>query len=136
MRTIRGALVLAGVILAVPLVLALAVRSDLIANDTAERLRQVIMGMVLVISANVVPKMLKPLAEERCGASTTQAVQRFAGWTLVLAGLGYAVAWVILPIDRASVVATSIVAAGVVLVMARVLGAFMSKNRVQPPADL
>jgi hypothetical protein len=38
---------------------------------------------------------------------------RSVGWALVLGGLGYAVAWVVLPIDVASTVAIFIMLTGV-----------------------
>ncbi|MFQ5527557.1 MAG: hypothetical protein ACE5GX_15005 [Thermoanaerobaculia bacterium] len=95
----------------------------------------VAMGLVLVIFANAAPKTLEPWAEARCGPAKSQAVQRFAGWTLVLAGLGYSLAWLTLPIDRVNARAMLIVVAGVLLVAGKVLWAAMNCQD-PPPAEL
>jgi hypothetical protein len=90
--------------------LVFAVRFDLISRDTQLRAMGVMMGLVLVVTANTVPKMLKPLSDQRCEASQAQALQRFTGWALVLAGLGHAIAWLVLPMSVANLAAMSIVA--------------------------
>jgi predicted acyltransferase len=134
MMSIRNALILAGLILAVSLGLVLA--SDLIDPGTSQRVRGAMMGIVLVICANLVPKTLKPLAAERCDPSTKQAMQRFAGWALVLAGLGYSLAWLVLPLDSARVASLFLVTGGVALVVARVTWSLVRRERTQPPAEL
>ncbi len=134
--SIPKSLILAALILAFSFSLTLAVKSDLIDSSTQQRAQGVMIGMVLVVFANLVPKTLEPLTSTRCGPSQNQAVQRFAGWTLVLAGLGYSLAWLVLPIEHARVPAMSLVAAGLVLVLARVGWAFMKGSRVQPPAEM
>ena len=134
--SIPKALILAALILAFSFSLTLAVRSDLIDGSTQQRAQGVMIGMVLVIFANLVPKTLESLSATRCGVSKTQAVQRFAGWTLVLAGLGYSIAWLVLPIEQARIPAMSLVAFGLLLVLARVAWAFMRGSRAQPPAEM
>lgn len=134
--SIRKALILAALILALSFGLTLAVRSELIDGSTQKRAQGVMIGMVLVIFANLVPKKLEPLSATRCGASKTPAVQRFAGWTLVLAGLGYSIAWLVLPIEHARIPAMSLVAFGLLLVLARVAWAFVRGSRGQPPAEM
>lgn len=134
MMSIRNALILAGLILAFSFSLNQAVRYDWIAADTMERAQGVMVGLVLVICANLVPKTLEPLSR-RCDSSRKQSLQRFAGWTLVLAGLGYSIAWLVLPVEQARIPAMSIVAAGLLLVLARVAWLFMSGSEAQPPAE-
>ncbi len=48
-------------------------------------------------------------------------MRRFAGWTLVLAGLGYAIVWLTFPIALAHIWAKVIVATGLVVVVVAVL---------------
>ena len=136
MMSIPKALIFAALILAFSFSLTLAVRSDLIDGSTQQRAQGVMIGMVLVIFANLVPKTLEPLSATRCGRSKTQAVQRFTGWTLVLAGLGYSIAWLVLPIEHARVPAMSLVASGLLLVLARVAWAFARGSRAQPPTEM
>ncbi len=89
MMKIRSAILLAGSILAIAGGLAYANRLEVIDEDTVQRVMGVVIGVVLVICANLVPKNLEPL-REGCDPSKMQALQRFTGWTLVLAGLGHA----------------------------------------------
>ena len=136
MMLIRNALILAGVILAFSLGLTLAVRNDLIEASTMQRAQGVMAGLVLVLVSNLVPKTLEPLSATRCGPLQTQAVRRFAGWTLVLAGLGQAIGWLVLPIERANSFAILVVGTGLVMVLARVAWAYLSGPRAEPPAEL
>lgn len=136
MMSIRNALIFAGLILAASLCLALAVRSDLIDPSTSKRAGGVIGGIVLVVFANLVPKTLEPHSRRCSTPKKTQAVQRFTGWTLVLAGLGYSLAWLVLPVDLAKFVAMSLVATGLVLVVTRAGWALMRRSHAQPPAEL
>lgn len=46
-------------------------------------------------------------------------MQRFTGWTLVLAGLIYSLCWLVAPLDVARVASTAAVATGLALVAAR-----------------
>lgn len=131
MSLIQKALVLAGLILVVSLGLTMAVRSGWIETDTMLRAQGVMTGLVLVLCANLVPK----LPERAACLSKKQAVQRFAGWTLVLAGLGHMLAWLVLPLDLANPVAMALVATAVLLVLARVALAYRSGSNAQPPVE-
>jgi len=127
--TIRKSLLLAGALLAVAWLLTLGVKFEMIGIHAKQRFMGVVNGLILVIFANAAPKTLQPLAKMRCDPSQVQTLQRFCGWTLVLAGLGYSVAWLVAPIQHASLVSMSIVAAGLLLVLARLLTAFMTRRR-------
>ena len=74
-----------------------ATGGGLIDSDTAARIVQVLMGLVLVGYGNVLPKKLSrpratPEAERR-----TQTALRTTGWTLTLAGLVWAGLWTVAP---------------------------------------
>ena len=133
--TIRNALILAGLILAVSLSLALAVRADWIESGTMERMKGVMAGLVVVVFSNLAPKTLEPLSGSGCNAARKQSLQRFSGWTLVLAGLGYSLAWLVLPMSLARTVAMVVLASGVALVVARVAWVAATRNRPQPSEE-
>ena len=86
---INRALTGAGLLLAAALALKLADAYDLLAGGMSDRAMGVILGIVVVIFGNSMPKTLEPLAKKGCEPSKTQALQRFAGWTFVLSGLAY-----------------------------------------------
>ena len=88
--------------------------------DLAHRLLGVLMGAVVVIYANTVPKTLTPLLQTRCEPSAAQAVRRFTGWSLVIGGAAYALAWASAPLRIADLLAVSFLGASVLLVAARV----------------
>lgn len=133
MTLIRKALVLAGFVLAFSFGLTLAVKSGWIETDTMLRAQGVMSGLVLVLIANLVPKTVDRHAEARCDPTRAQAVQRFSGWALVLAGLGQVLAWLVLPIDWANPVSMTLVGTAVVLVLARVAWAFMRRSGSNSP---
>jgi hypothetical protein len=88
--------------------------------DLSHRLLGVLMGAVVVIYANTVPKALAPLTQTRCDPIAAQAIRRFTGWSLVLGGTAYALAWAFAPLQIADALAVSFLGASVLLVAARV----------------
>lgn len=76
-------------------------------------------GLVVVVQANAVPKALGPLAAMRCNPTTEQALRRFAGWALLLGGLGYAVALLFAPLAYANLLSGALMGLAVLLVVAR-----------------
>ena len=129
--TIRGALVSAAMLLAFAASLVLAVRLDLITSETQHRAMGVVFGLMVALSANAVPKTFKSLANERCEPAQAQALRRFTGWALVLAGLGHALAWIVLPIEHANLAAMSIVAGALLVVAIR---AVAGRRGAAPPS--
>lgn len=87
--------------------------------ELTRRVWGVAVGAFLVVIGNVMPKILTPLAALRCEAKRAQSLQRFAGWSFLLAGLGYVAAWLILPVNQADIVATLSCLAAVVAVAVR-----------------
>lgn len=71
--------------------------------EWARRLAGVLLGAIVVVYANAIPKALA--ARMRCASpGADQAARRFAGWALVLGGLGYMLAWLAAPIGVAGMV--------------------------------
>jgi len=132
---IRSALLLAGLMLAFTLAVVFADKAGYIGDETSKRAVQVAIGFLVVYCANLAPKTLEPLATA-CDPSRIQSLQRFCGWTLVLAGLGYSLVWLIVPIEHAGVSSMAILGAGVLLVAARYLWTFKGRERNQPRAEL
>ncbi|MCZ6894867.1 MAG: hypothetical protein O7H40_12605 [Gammaproteobacteria bacterium] len=97
-RFFTGSVIVAGLILAATLGIKLIDTLGDFDSDNLERVWGVVIGAVLVVMGNVLPKILRPLAAQRCSESKTQSIQRFAGWSFVLAGLAYAIVWMVLPV--------------------------------------
>lgn len=80
-------LALAGWYLALTLGLKLVEKREIIAEPLADDLGLAMLGAFFVVSGNRLPKILSPLSASKCDPVRTQRVQRFAGWSFVLAGL-------------------------------------------------
>ena len=78
-----------------------------------------------MLLANVIPK--------RTGSACTLAIRRAGAWALVLGGLGYTLAWLMLPLAYASEAATSIMAFAMVYGIARVVW-LLRKFKSKPPS--
>jgi hypothetical protein len=105
--TIKQALVVAGFML----LIGVAARTGFLGVDTQDRAIGVIIGLVLAVFANELPKKLPPLTHG--DPVRIQKYQRFAGWTFMLAGLGSALVWLVAPIEIANPLSIALVLAGV-----------------------
>ena len=85
-----------------------------------ERVWGVTVGLILAALGNAAPKVLPPLGEKTCAAGQTPALQRFAGRSLFLGGVGYIASWSFLPVKWANPIATSICFLAVSFVALRV----------------
>ncbi len=132
---VRNALILAGAMLAFSAAVAFTDKAGYIGAETAQRVIQVAIGFMVVYFANLAPKTLEPLVAG-CEPSRIQALQRFCGWTLVLGGLGYSLAWLVAPIEHAAISAIAILGTGVLMVAARYAWTLGTRGRDQPHAGL
>lgn len=112
------ALIGAALILAASAALNLA-SPDHISPELAQRLLGALLGMVVAVYANAVPKALTPLARLKCEPAAEQALRRFTGLALVLGGIGYAAAWLLAPIGSARPLAMVLLAGALSIVVAR-----------------
>lgn len=94
-----------------------------ISTEWSHRLLGVLLGAVVVCYSNTIPKVLSGRARSRSSAAADQAARRFAGWSLVLGGLGYALAWLLAPVGIASLIGGAILAAALLLAVLRCLRA-------------
>ena len=92
-----------------------------ISTETSHRLLGALLGAVVVFYSNTIPKVLASRARSRCSPAADQAARRFAGWSLVLGGLGYMLAWLLAPIGMASLIAGALLGAGFLLAVLRCL---------------
>jgi hypothetical protein len=104
--------------LAVKLLAALGMPAE---PDASRRATMVILGAFLAFTGNALPKRLTPLAELRCDGAREQAFQRFSGWTWVLTGLGFALAWLALPGAVAKPVSMSVLVGGMLGIATRLV---------------
>lgn len=129
LRHIRNGLAMAGALIAAALAFKLARAFSFADGDGDGALRAfgAAYGVILAMIGNRLPKILSPLTEQRCAPAAAQSVQRFSGWTLMLAGLAYAAAWLALPVAQAGGTATAICFFAVLLVAARLAWAMRCK---------
>jgi hypothetical protein len=118
-EAITNAIVFAGFIMAISLGAKLAATLGAVDPDAdlTRRITMAVTGTYLMFMGNALPKTLTPLSALRCDGARMQAFQRFSGWTWVLTGGAYAVAWIVLPIDLAKPVSVAIIAGGMLAIV-------------------
>lgn len=88
--------------------------------ELGQRILGVMGGLAVMFYANAAPKTLTPLAQlEDPGRS--DALNRFIAWSLVLGGLGHALAWIVVPFDRVVVVAVAVLGSSLLIALGRCL---------------
>ena len=127
---IRFAVAVAAAVLTISLGAKVAQAAGLIAPDSelGHSLFGVASGLVLAAYGNQIPKLLQRY-DPTVDTARRQAFQRQAAWVFVITGLGSAAAWLALPADSARFWATTIVAGGVALVLARLLQCRLRRTR-------
>ena len=94
---IRRSLLIAAIYLLAAVVLNELLQRHVVSAETVMRLMGMLMGSVVFVSANAIPKRLVPLARLSCDPAREQTLRRFGGRVLVLGGLGYTLAFVLAP---------------------------------------
>jgi hypothetical protein len=119
--SIVSGIVFAGLMLASSLGLKLATALGVMSrSDLAQRTLMVILGAFFTFTGNALPKTLRPLAA-KCDGARVQALQRLAGWTWVITGLTFAVAWLVLPVGLAQPVSLVVLLGGMLIVVAQIV---------------
>lgn len=124
---------LAGVMLAGALAVALMRRLGFDGGGLSHRAFGLACGLLLIFLGNATPKVIGPITGRVCSPAKAQAMQRFAGWTFVLAGLFYVAAWLVLPVAVAEPLSTAACALAVVLVGGRLTFLILSRRTSTPP---
>lgn len=117
--SIPRALLIAGLLLGAALALRL-LSPEYLSAEFSARLLGALLGGVVVLYANAVPKLLGPLMQVGGDAAAEQALRRFTGWSLALGGCGYVVAWLVAPLDHAALIATGLLGAATLAVVFRI----------------
>jgi hypothetical protein len=97
--------------------------------DLAHRLLLAMLGLSVLPFANVIPKMLPPLVRLRGSPAQDQAMRRFVGWSLVLGGIGYALAALFAPLDMATGLACALLGISLLLAVLRFVWAVAGPAR-------
>ncbi len=95
--------------------IAFAKETGMIDNDLAKRGVGAVMGLMLVLVGNLLPKFRLFDAPGRDPAAA-MAAERFAGWTFVVVGVVYALVWSLAPMPSALVASSLIGLSGFALV--------------------
>ena len=120
--SVTGAVAFGALIMVAALALTLAQAYGVVNDpDSGRRITMAIIGASLAAFGNALPRMLPPVSSMQDNAARVQAFQRLSGWTWVLGGLGFATAWLALPIDAALPVSVAVVAAAIVVTIVQLL---------------
>jgi hypothetical protein len=103
--------------MAVVAAIAIVKSAGMIDAAVAKRATGLVIGLLIVITGNFVPKM-RPLSAPGRDPSRVNASERFAGWTLVFAGIAYIALFAFAPLDRARMLSSTIGIAAMVLIAA------------------
>ena len=122
-ESVAGAVVFGALMMIIPLALTLAHAYGLVDDPDSgmRRTNMIMVGAYLAVIGNAMPRMLPPTSSMPCGGARVQAFQRHAGWTWVLCGLGYALAWLALPIDAAGPISMGLVATAMIVTIVQLL---------------
>lgn len=116
-KRLLSAIALAVLLLGTSAALAYAQRLDLIEPDTARRLVQVMIGLMLAAYANLMPKDVGRWPASPVAVARAQSALRVGGWSLTLAGLAHAGLWAFAPMAFANTASTVVVAAATLVTM-------------------
>jgi sterol desaturase/sphingolipid hydroxylase (fatty acid hydroxylase superfamily) len=129
-KSIRNALVLAGVQIAGALLLTLANKAGWIDSETTTRGVMVLIGLMLVVIGNALPKQQDgPPAQTVSEAVVRQSITRVGGWALLLGGIIWTVLWAIAPRDVAQVGSIAAVATASAIMIAYAIWRYTAHRR-------
>jgi hypothetical protein len=122
-ESVAVAIVFGALMMIIPLALTLAHAYGLVDDPDSgmRRTNMIMVGAYLAVIGNAMPRMLPPTSSMPWGGARVQAFQRQAGWTWVLCGLGYAMAWLALPIDAAGPISIALVATAMIVTIVQLL---------------
>ena len=90
-----------------------------ISTETSHRMLGALLGSVVVVYANAIPKLLVRRQGGTAHQAADQAARRFAGWSMVLGGVGYMLAWLVAPIGSAALIGGSLLATCTLVALVR-----------------
>lgn len=107
----------AGAVLAAILVIAVSRETGLVHPDLGKRLGAAMIGLMLSVCGNILPKIARRLDLGRETAAALGAADRSAGRVLLASGLLYAAIWLLAPLDRAALGASCAGLGGMLLAL-------------------
>jgi hypothetical protein len=114
--SVTASVVFGALMMVVPLMVTLAHAYGVVDDpDGGRRASMIILGAYLVVTGNALPRMLPPPSSMPGDGARVQAFHRLAGWTWVVCGLGYVIAWLALPIGVAEPVSMAFVLAAMIV---------------------
>jgi len=128
-KRISFALAVAGFLLAAAAGLRYAESLDLISAETARRTVQVIVGLILAVYGNYLPKESTRAGATVCVALRSQSALRVGGWSMTLAGLAQAGLWAFAPLSLANVASMIAVASATLITIVYSGWIFWSRKR-------
>ena len=135
-KSIVASLVAAALILGISVGLKYLVSTGSLDVLVSKRIMGAIVGLVLAVWGNYMPKTLKPMSEKSCDSSRWVSLRRFAGWAFVVSGLSYSAVWIFAPMEHTRLISMTIVGFSVVLVLTLMVWVIISRKRSQPPAKI
>ena len=102
---------------------------EYVSHEVKQRLLGVMSGVLVIVYANAVPKMLTPLVRLQCSPVAEQSLRRLTGWSLVLGGAAFALAWTFVPLEYANIIAMMLLGSSVLVVMGAVAMRMMQRTR-------
>ena len=129
--SVRGALILAGVQVGGALLLTLAHKPlGWIDGETATRGVMVLIGLMLVVIGNAMPKKQEgPPSQTVDEIAVRQSILRVGGWAMMLGGLIWVGLWAFAPRDLAQVGSIAAVGTSVVVMLAHTIWRYRAHRR-------
>lgn len=118
-QCMRG-VALAGWLISISLGLELVTSLGWAESALSSRLAGTFFALVITIEGNRIPKVLAPLALTGSDPAAMQHHQRFAGWSLTLAGLTSLFVWIFAPVRLALVVAPAVGIAAILAIIVHI----------------
>ena len=122
------ALIIGGLVVAV-LAFAAAKEFGIVEGAVAKRAVAMIFGVILIVTGNLLPKLVLPLSAQRRDPVRAKAAERIAGWILVLAGILYITVWFLTPPADAMLISSAIGLGAFVLASAAWARGALSRNQ-------
>ena len=114
---ILSALGLAALILGTAAAMKYAQSQGLIDADIADRVMQVVVGLVLAAYANLMPKQLGRPRGSTAAEAVAQSVRRVGGLAMSLGGLAWAAIWAFAPMSLTTPLGIAAVASATVITL-------------------
>lgn len=96
---LRRGLFGAGLIFSGALAVSLVTEMGILNDPESRRAGGVLMGLVLIVSGNLLPKAVRPMVSPDMSASCARKTERRAGAIMVAGGFFYTATWIFAPVE-------------------------------------